>query len=35
MVLNNFDGIVVIDEAYINYSRQRSFIADLKDYPNW
>ena len=34
MVLNNFDGIVVIDEAYINYSRQRSFIADLKDYPS-
>lgn len=34
MVLNNFDGIVVVDEAYINYSRQRSFIADLKDYPN-
>ena len=34
MVLNNFDGLVVIDEAYINYSRQRSFIADLKDYPN-
>jgi len=34
MVVNNFDGIVVIDEAYINYSRHRSFIADLKDYPN-
>jgi histidinol-phosphate aminotransferase len=34
MVLNNFDGIIVIDEAYINYSRQRSFIAELKDYPN-
>jgi histidinol-phosphate aminotransferase len=34
MVLNNFDGIIVVDEAYINYSRQRSFIADLKDYPN-
>lgn len=34
MVLNNFDGIVVIDEAYINYSRSRSFIAELKDYPN-
>jgi histidinol-phosphate aminotransferase len=33
-VLNNFDGIVVVDEAYINYSRQRSFITDLKDYPN-
>ena len=34
MVLNNFDGIVVIDEAYINYSRQRSFLSELKDYPN-
>lgn len=34
MGLNNFDGIVVIDEAYINYSRSRSFIAELKDYPN-
>jgi histidinol-phosphate aminotransferase len=34
MILNNFDGIVVIDEAYINFSRQRSFIADLSDYPN-
>lgn len=34
MVLNNFDGVVVIDEAYINYSRHRSFAAELKDYPN-
>jgi len=34
MVLNNFDGIVVIDEAYINYSRSRSFVAELKNYPN-
>ncbi len=34
MVLNNFDGILVIDEAYINFSRQRSFIPDLIDYPN-
>jgi histidinol-phosphate aminotransferase len=34
MVLNNFDGLVVVDEAYINYSRQRSFLTDLKDYPN-
>lgn len=33
-VLNNFDGIVVIDEAYINYSRHRSFLSELKDYPN-
>jgi len=34
MVLNNFDGLVVIDEAYINYSRHRSFLSELKDYPN-
>jgi histidinol-phosphate aminotransferase len=34
MVLNNFDGIVVVDEAYINYSRNRSFTTELKDYPN-
>ncbi len=33
-LLNNFNGIVVIDEAYINYSKQRSFIAELKQYPN-
>ncbi len=33
-VLNNFDGLVVVDEAYINYSRQRSFVSELKDYPN-
>lgn len=34
MILNNFDGIVVIDEAYINFARQRSFVPDLDDYPN-
>ena len=34
MVLNNFPGIVVIDEAYINFSRHRSFIQELGDYPN-
>ncbi|MEX6688040.1 histidinol-phosphate transaminase [Danxiaibacter flavus] len=33
-VLNNFNGLVVIDEAYINFARQRSFIQDLADYPN-
>jgi len=33
-VLNNFSGIVVIDEAYINFSRQQSFIQELQDYPN-
>jgi histidinol-phosphate aminotransferase len=34
MILNNFDGLVVVDEAYINFSRHRSFIPDLVEYPN-
>jgi histidinol-phosphate aminotransferase len=34
MILNNFEGLVVIDEAYINFSRQQSFIRDLTEYPN-
>jgi histidinol-phosphate aminotransferase len=33
-VLNNFNGIVVIDEAYINFAKQKSFIQELNDYPN-
>jgi histidinol-phosphate aminotransferase len=34
MVLNNFNGIVVIDEAYINFAKQKSFVQELTDYPN-
>lgn len=34
VLLNNFPGIVLIDEAYINYSRQKTFIQELTDYPN-
>lgn len=34
MVLNNFEGLVVIDEAYINFARQQSAVHLLKDYPN-
>lgn len=33
-LLANFDGIVVVDEAYINYSRQKSFIQELTEYGN-
>jgi len=33
-VLNNFSGIVIIDEAYINYSKQKTFIQELTEYPN-
>jgi histidinol-phosphate aminotransferase len=34
IILNNFPGLVVIDEAYINFSRHRSFLQELADYPN-
>jgi len=34
MVLNNFNGLVVVDEAYINFSKQKSFVQELADYPN-
>jgi histidinol-phosphate aminotransferase len=34
IVLNNFEGLVVVDEAYINFSRHKSFLQELGDYPN-
>lgn len=34
MLLNNFVGLVVVDEAYINYSKYRSLLVELNDYPN-
>ncbi|MCW3091333.1 MAG: histidinol-phosphate aminotransferase [Ferruginibacter sp.] len=34
LLLNNFPGIVLIDEAYINYSKQKTFIQELTEYPN-
>ncbi len=33
-ILNNFEGLVIIDEAYINFSRQPSFVRELTEYPN-
>jgi histidinol-phosphate aminotransferase len=33
-LLNNFGGLIIIDEAYINYSRQKTFIQELTEYPN-
>lgn len=33
-ILANFKGLVVIDEAYINYAKQRTFIQELTEYPN-
>jgi histidinol-phosphate aminotransferase len=34
LLLNNFPGIIVIDEAYINFSKQKTFIQELTEYPN-
>ncbi|MEO6548791.1 MAG: histidinol-phosphate transaminase [Ferruginibacter sp.] len=34
LLLNNFPGIVLIDEAYINFSKQKTFIQELTEYPN-
>ena len=33
-ILNNYFGLVVIDEAYINFSKQKSFSIQLSEYPN-
>ena len=34
IILNNYFGIVVIDEAYINFSSSSTFSRNLADYPN-
>ncbi|GCC51486.1 histidinol-phosphate transaminase [Chryseotalea sanaruensis] len=33
-VLNNFSGLVVVDEAYIDFAGDVSLIKELKKYPN-
>lgn len=33
-VLKRFYGLVVIDEAYLDFSKSKSFIHELKKYPN-
>lgn len=33
-VLNTFSGLVVIDEAYIDFSVEPSFLSELEKYPN-
>lgn len=33
-ILTNFKGLVVVDEAYINYARQKTFIQELTEYAN-
>ncbi len=33
-LLKNFSGLVVIDEAYIDFSKKESWINELDEYPN-
>lgn len=33
-ILTNFNGLLIVDEAYINYSRQKTFIQELTEYSN-
>ena len=33
-VLNAFDGIVIVDEAYSDFSRQKTFRSELAQHPN-
>ena len=33
-IVNGFQGIVVIDEAYVDFSSEASWLADLDIYPN-
>lgn len=33
-LLNNYFGLVIVDEAYINFSRHRSLTLELQEYPN-
>lgn len=33
-LLNEFNGIVVIDEAYIDFSKEESWLSRLKGFPN-
>ena len=33
-ILKTFQGIVVIDEAYIDFSSEPSFLSELEQFPN-
>lgn len=33
-LINNFNGIVVIDEAYIDFSKEKSWLSRLNEFPN-
>ncbi len=33
-ILTNFSGLVIIDEAYIDFSEEKSWMEELENYPN-
>jgi histidinol-phosphate aminotransferase len=33
-ILNNFNGIVIIDEAYMDFSTKESYVSSIESYPN-
>ncbi len=33
-IIENFHGIVVVDEAYIHFSAEKSFVGEIEKYPN-
>jgi histidinol-phosphate aminotransferase len=33
-LLKNFNGILVLDEAYIDFSEKESWLSEINDYPN-
>jgi histidinol-phosphate aminotransferase len=33
-IIKNFEGIVVLDEAYIDFANEESLLSQLADYPN-
>ncbi|MFH6988090.1 histidinol-phosphate transaminase [Flavobacterium collinsii] len=33
-LLQNFDGLIVIDEAYIDFSKKESWLIEIDEYPN-
>jgi len=33
-IVQNFNGLVIIDEAYIDFSDEKSWLEEIKNYPN-
>lgn len=33
-IVKEFNGIVVVDEAYVHFSDEKSFVSEIEDYPN-